>query len=148
MSLSSCEDFSSVWSDVLVNSVKIEDDGDATDIMSLLQSLCPVLDLKIDLSLLKIVLNDSPYSKPWGFTPKSSLLHFQNQCYNLTPRSCPWPPTAPSPCSWPSDRSDVPENDHKWLPISEILGLDTKTNSPALFGPIPPLTPQNSSLRH
>ena len=27
----SCEDFSSVWSDVLVNSVKIEDDGDATD---------------------------------------------------------------------------------------------------------------------
>ena len=116
--------------------------------MSLLQSLCPVLDLKIDLSLLKIVLNDSPYSKPWGFTTKSSLLHFQNQCYNLTPRSCPWPPTAPSPCSWPSDRSDVPENDHKWLPISEILGLDTKTNSPALFGPIPPLTPQNSSLRH
>ena len=97
MSLSSCEDFSSVWSDLLVNSVKIEDDGDATDIMSLLQSLCPVLDLKIDLSLLKIVLNDSPYSKPWGFTPKSSLLHFQNQCYNLTPRSCPWPPTAPSP---------------------------------------------------
>ena len=36
--------------------------------MSLLQSLCPVLDLKIDMSLLKIVLNDSPYSKPWGFT--------------------------------------------------------------------------------
>ena len=31
MSLSSCEDFSSVWSDLLVNSVKIEDDGDATD---------------------------------------------------------------------------------------------------------------------
>ena len=29
MSLSSCEDFSSVWSDLLVNSVKIEDDGDA-----------------------------------------------------------------------------------------------------------------------
>ena len=27
----SCEDFSSVWSDLLVNSVKIEDDGDATD---------------------------------------------------------------------------------------------------------------------
>ncbi len=26
-----CEDFSSVWSDFLVNSVKIEDDGDATD---------------------------------------------------------------------------------------------------------------------
>ena len=31
MSLSSCEDFSSVWSDLLVNSVNIEDDGDATD---------------------------------------------------------------------------------------------------------------------
>ena len=31
MSLSSCEDFSSVWSDLLVNPVKIEDDGDATD---------------------------------------------------------------------------------------------------------------------
>ena len=29
--VSSCEDFSSVWSDILVNSVKIEDDGDATD---------------------------------------------------------------------------------------------------------------------
>ena len=29
--ISSCEDFSSVWSDLLVNSVKIEDDGDATD---------------------------------------------------------------------------------------------------------------------
>ena len=26
-----CEDFSSVWSDTLVKSVKIEDDGDATD---------------------------------------------------------------------------------------------------------------------
>ena len=25
------EDFSSVWSDLLVNSVKIDDDGDATD---------------------------------------------------------------------------------------------------------------------
>ena len=29
--ISSCEDFSSFWSDFLVNSVKIEDDGDATD---------------------------------------------------------------------------------------------------------------------
>ena len=28
---SCCEDFSSVWSDSLVNSVKIDDDGDATD---------------------------------------------------------------------------------------------------------------------
>ena len=73
MSLSSCEDFSPVWSDLLVNSVKIEDDGDATDIMSLLQSLCPVLDLKIDLKLLKMVPNYSPYPKTWGLNPKSSL---------------------------------------------------------------------------
>ena len=31
--------------------------------------------------------------------------------------------------------------------ISEILGLGTQTNFPALFEPIPPLNPQNSSQR-
>ena len=97
--------------------------------MSLLQSLCPVLDLKIDLGLLKIVLNDSPYSKPWGFTPKSSLLHFQNQCYNLTPRSCPWPPTAPPPCSCPPVQSQAPENGPKWFIIAKHMGVDSKSKS-------------------
>ena len=33
----------------------------------------PVLDLQIELRLLKMVPNGSPYLKPWGLTPKSGL---------------------------------------------------------------------------
>ena len=54
-------------------------------VIGLLQPLDPVLDLQIDLRLLKMVPNDSPYPKTLGFTPKSSLKHVQNQSYNFTP---------------------------------------------------------------
>ena len=43
--------------------------------------------------------------KIWDLTPKSSLQHAEDQNYNFTPWSCPWLPTAPPPCFWPSDRS-------------------------------------------
>jgi len=42
-------------------------------VLGLLQPLHPVLDLWIELRLLKMVPNDFPYPKPWGLTPKSSL---------------------------------------------------------------------------
>jgi len=42
-------------------------------VIGLLQPLHPVLDLQIDLRLLKMVLNGFPYPKTWGLTTKSSL---------------------------------------------------------------------------
>ena len=42
-------------------------------VLGLLQPLDPVLDLQINLRLLKMVPNDFSYPKTWGLTPKSSL---------------------------------------------------------------------------
>ena len=48
---------------------------------------------------------------------KLSSKHVRYQGYNFTPWSCPWPPTAPPPCSWPSDTSEAPEYGPKWFPL-------------------------------
>ena len=50
----------------------------------------------------------------------------RTQSYNFTPWSCPWPPTAPPPCSWPSDQSEALVNGPKWFSIPKNHGLDTK----------------------
>ena len=42
-------------------------------VLGLLQPLHPVLDLQINLILLKMLPNDSSYLKTWGLTQKSSL---------------------------------------------------------------------------
>ena len=42
-------------------------------VLGLLQPLDPVLDLQIDLRLLKMVPNDSPYPKTLGLIPKTIL---------------------------------------------------------------------------
>ena len=53
--------------------------------LGLLQPLHPVLDLQVDQRLMKMVPNDSPWPKILGLTPKTSLVHVQNQSYNFTP---------------------------------------------------------------
>ena len=45
----------------------------------LLQPLHPVLNLQVDLRLMKMVPNDFPWPKILGLTPKTSLVHVQNQ---------------------------------------------------------------------
>ena len=62
-------------------------------------------------------------TKTMGLDTKIKTL---TQSYNFTPWSCPWPPTAPPPCSWPSDQSEAPENGPKLFSIPKNLGLDTK----------------------
>ena len=86
-----------------------------------------------------------PYNqKIWDLTPKSSLQHAQNLIYNFTPWSCPWLPTAPPPCFWPSDWSQHHVNGPKWFPGPKNLGLDTKTN--CLAWPRFHLGPQNGDF--
>ena len=61
-------------------------------------------------------------------TQKHWVWH-QNQVYqsnNFTPWSCSWPPTAPPPCSWPSDQSEALVNGPKLFSIPKNHGLDTK----------------------
>ena len=61
-------------------------------------------------------------------TQKHWVWH-QNQVYqsnNFTPWSCSWPPSAPPPCSWPSDQSEALVNGPKWFSIPKNHGLDTK----------------------
>ena len=59
----------------------------------------------------------------------------QNQSYNFTPWSHPWPPTAPPPCSWPPE-SGVPENCLNCCPIPvDTIGFDTKITSLARSEP-------------
>ena len=41
----------------------------------------------------------------------------------VTPRRCPWPPTARIGCSWPSGQSGASENGPKWFPIPKNLGF-------------------------
>ena len=67
--------------------------------------------------------------KTWVWKPKSSLYYVQNQSYNFTPWSRPWPPTTSPPFSWPSDRSETPENGSKWFPIPKNMGFDTMVKS-------------------
>ena len=43
------------------------------EVLGLLQSLHPILELQIDLWLTKMVPYDSPCQKVWGVTPKLSL---------------------------------------------------------------------------
>ena len=64
-------------------------------VLGLLEPLHCVLDLHIDLQLLKMVSNYFPYQKTLRLTPTTSLEHVQNQSYNFTPWRHPWPPTAP-----------------------------------------------------
>ena len=140
-------------------------------VLGLLQPLQPVLHLQINVRILKMVPNESPYQKPlvWyqnqvsrmirtqfisschdailgllqtphpvrdlqfemrhlKMVPKHWVWH-QNQVYqsnNFTPWSCSWPPTAPPPCSWPSDQSEALVNGPKWFSIPKNHGLDTK----------------------
>ena len=49
-----------------------------------------------------------------------------SQSTNFTPWSCSWPPSAPPPCSWPSDQSEALVNGPKWFSIPKNHGLDTK----------------------
>ena len=95
-------------------------------ILSQVCNICnPLLDLQVDLRL----PNDFPCPRTSGLIPKSRPLHVQNQSYDFTPWSCPLPPTAPPPCSWPSDRSEAPENGPKWFSIPQNMGFDTKIKS-------------------
>ena len=78
---------------------------------------------------MKMVPNDFPCQKTLGLTPKPSLEHVQNQSFNFTPWSCPWPPTAPPPYSWPTWKSVASETGPKWFLILKNLEFDTKTKS-------------------
>ena len=49
-------------------------------VLGLQQTLHPVLDLQIDMRLLKMVSNDSPYPQTFSLIPKLFLKHDQNQC--------------------------------------------------------------------
>ena len=90
------------------------------DVLDLLQPIHAVLDLRVNLGPLKMVSNDSPYPKTWGLKKNqvSSLLGSR-----VTPRRCPWPPTARIGCSWPSGQSGASENGPKWFPIPKNLGF-------------------------
>ena len=78
-------------------------------ILGLLQTPHPVRDLQFEMRHLKMVPNGSPYPKTLGLTP--------------------WPPTSPPPHSWPSDRSEAPENGLKWFAIPKNLGFGPKIKS-------------------
>ena len=90
-------------------------------VLGLVLPLHTVLVLQIYLRLMKMVPIDYPYPKTLGLTPKSSL-----PINNFTPWSCSWPPSAPPPCSWPSDQSEALVNGPKWFSIPQNHGLDTK----------------------
>ena len=47
-----------------------------------------------------------PIPKNIGFNTKIKSLVCSEPSYNFTPWSCPWPPTALPPCSWPSHSQD------------------------------------------
>ena len=81
-------------------------------VLDLLQPVQAVLALQVNLRVLKMVPNDFPYQRIWGLKKVSSMLRSQ-----VTPRSCPWPPTART---GPSDGS---ENYPKWFPIPKNLGF-------------------------
>ena len=87
------------------------------DVLGLLQSLNPVLDLQNDLRLTQMV----PYDSPWFPMPKNmgfdTKIKCQIQINNFTPWRGPWPPTAPPPISWPSDQSEAHENGPTWFPM-------------------------------
>ena len=55
--------------------------------------------------------------------------------WNLTPWSCPWPPTLCTPCSGPSGWSEHHENGPKWFHMSKNIGFHTKTKSVACSVP-------------
>ena len=87
------------------------------DVLGLLQSLNPVLDLQNDLRLTQMV----PYDSPWFPMPKNmgfdTKIKCQIQINNFTPWRGPWPPTVPPPISWPSDQSEAHENGPTWFPM-------------------------------
>ena len=67
-----------------------------------------------------------PQPQNIGMIPKLCLKHDQNQSYNFTPWGRSGPPTDPPPCSWPSDRSEAPENCLQWFPLPQNIQFDTK----------------------
>ena len=94
------------------------------DVLDLQRPLHLVLGLQIKLRLTKIIPHDSPCQKTWGLTLKSSLQHVQNQINNFTPWRCPWPPTTPPPCTWPSDRCGGTLALLFWPPgVSRLIGI-------------------------
>ena len=118
------------------------------DVLGLLQSLNPVLDLQNDLRLTQMV----PYDSPWFPMPKNmgfdTKIKCQIQINNFTPWRGPWPPTAPPPISWPSDQSEAHENGPTRFPMPKKLGFDTKIkcqiqikNFTPWRGPWPPTAP-------
>ena len=67
-----------------------------------------------------------PQPQNIGMIPKLCLKHDQNKSYNFTPWGRSGPPTDPPPCSWPSDRSEAPENCLQWFPLPQNIQFDTK----------------------
>ena len=96
-------------------------------VLGLLQHLDPVLDLQIKWF---------PQPQNIGMIPKLCLKHDQNQSYNFSPWGRSGPSTDSPPCSWPSDRSEAPENGLQWFPLPKNSQFDTKIVSLARSEPI------------
>ena len=47
----------------------------------------------------------------------------------VTPQSCPWPPTACTGCSCPSGQSEGSQNGPKWFPIPKNMGFKKNPKS-------------------
>ena len=62
-----------------------------------------------------------PITKSWGWYVNQVSSMTRTQIYNFTPWGRPGPPTAPLPCSWPSDQAEDLEKGPKWFPIPQNI---------------------------
>ena len=95
-------------------------------VLDLLQPIHPILDVQVNLGLLKMVPNDFSNSKTLGSDTKIQSLASSQTKSELYTLKWPWPPTAHF---WSSGQLGGPENSLKWFLIPKNMMLDTKIKS-------------------